>query len=94
MDTKAGTLDPALLHLVTEMNLFRTVYSCNSVADIMKRQRSEKIITVSSVGGAGHPLTAGTLITEQRRPPSPIMRDIRRRILARLGSPPTAPRPA
>jgi hypothetical protein len=29
MDTKASTLDPALLHLVTEMNLYGTVYSCN-----------------------------------------------------------------
>ena len=32
MDTKASTLDPALLQLVTEMNLFGTVYSCNAVA--------------------------------------------------------------
>ena len=49
MDTKASTLDPALLHLVTEMNLFGTVYSCNAVAPTMKQQRSGKIITVSSV---------------------------------------------
>ncbi len=35
MDTKASTLDPALLQLVTEMNLFGTVYSCNAVAPIM-----------------------------------------------------------
>ena len=51
MDTKASTLDPALLHLVTEMNLFGTVYSCNAVAPTMKQQRSGKIITVSSVAG-------------------------------------------
>jgi len=51
MDTKASTLDPALLQLVTEMNLFGTVYSCNAVAPMMKRQRSGKIITVSSVAG-------------------------------------------
>ena len=51
MDTKASTLDPALLQLVTEMNLFGTVYSCNAVASIMKEQRSGKIITVSSVAG-------------------------------------------
>jgi len=52
VDTKASTLDPALLHLVTdEMNLFGTVYSCNPVAPIMKEQRSGKIITVSSVAG-------------------------------------------
>jgi 3-oxoacyl-[acyl-carrier protein] reductase len=52
VDTKASTLDPALLHLVTGMNLFGTVYSCNAVASFMKRQRSGKIITVSSVAGS------------------------------------------
>jgi hypothetical protein len=46
MDTKASSLDPALLKLVTEMNLLATVYSCNAVAPIMKQQRSGKIITV------------------------------------------------
>jgi 3-oxoacyl-[acyl-carrier protein] reductase len=51
MDTKASTLDPALLQLVVDMNLFGTVYSCNAVASIMKQQRSGKIITVSSVAG-------------------------------------------
>ena len=51
VDTKASTLDPALLQLVTEMNLFGTVYSCNAVAPLMKQQRSGKIITVSSVAG-------------------------------------------
>jgi 3-oxoacyl-[acyl-carrier protein] reductase len=40
IDTKASTLDPALLQLVVEMNLFGTVYSCNAVAPIMKGQRS------------------------------------------------------
>src|SRR5262245_31002353 len=51
LDTKASTIDPALLDLVVDMNLYGTVYSCNSVAPIMKRQRSGKIITVSSVAG-------------------------------------------
>src|SRR5207302_4587844 len=51
MDTKASMLDPAILQLVLEMNLFGTVYSCNAVAPIMKQQRSGKIITVSSVAG-------------------------------------------
>src|ERR1700726_3081481 len=51
VETKASTLDPALLQLVTEMNLFGTVYSCNAIAPIMKQQRSGKIITVSSVAG-------------------------------------------
>src|ERR1700739_2111999 len=50
-DTKASTLDPTLLQLVTEMNLFGPVYSCHAVAPIMKQQRSGKIITVSSVAG-------------------------------------------
>jgi len=51
IDTKASTLDPALLHLVTNMNLYGTVYSCNAVAPIMQQQRSGKIVTVSSVAG-------------------------------------------
>ena len=89
MDTKASSLDPALLHLVTEMNLFGTVYSCSAVAPIMKQQRSGKIITVSSIAGTAHPLMAGTLITEQRKPPSPITRDIWRRISGHSGSPQT-----
>src|SRR6202049_3901236 len=52
VDTKASSLDPALLQLVTEMNLFGTVYSCNAVAPVMKQQRSGKIVTVSSVAGS------------------------------------------
>ncbi len=51
MDTRASTLEPALLHLVTSMNLFGTVYCCNAVAPIMKQQRSGKIVTVGSVAG-------------------------------------------
>jgi 3-oxoacyl-[acyl-carrier protein] reductase len=49
IDTKASTLDPALLRLVTEMNLFGTVYTVNAVAPTMKEQRSGKIITVASI---------------------------------------------
>src|SRR5215469_13829060 len=59
VDTKASTLDPALLQLVTEMNLFGTVYSCNAVAPIMKQQRSGKIITVSSVAGIAPSVDGG-----------------------------------
>ena len=51
LDTKASALDAALLHLVTSMNLYGTVYCCNAVAPIMKQQRSGKIVTVSSVAG-------------------------------------------
>lgn len=50
IDTKASTLDPALLQLVTAMNLFGTVYTVNAVAPIMKEQRSGKIITVHPAG--------------------------------------------
>jgi 3-oxoacyl-[acyl-carrier protein] reductase len=53
MDTKASSLDPALLQLVVGMNLFGTVYSCNAVAPTMKAQRSGKIVTVSSMAGTG-----------------------------------------
>ena len=49
VDTKASSLDPALLHLVTEMNLYGTVYCCNAVAPIMKAQGSGRIVTVASV---------------------------------------------
>src|SRR5215472_15722440 len=59
IDTKASTLEPPLLQLVTEMNLFETVYSCNAVAPIMKQQRSGKIITVSSVAGTAPSVDGG-----------------------------------
>src|SRR5215831_10436891 len=59
IDTKASTLEPALLQLVTEMNLFGTVYCCNGAAPIMKRQRSGKIITVSSVAGIASSVDGG-----------------------------------
>ena len=58
VDTKASTLDPALLQLVTEMNLFGTVYSCNAVALIINHRRSGKI-TVSSVAGTGPSVDGG-----------------------------------
>lgn len=51
VDTKASILDPALLQLVTAMNLFGTVYTVNAVAPTMKEQWSGKIITVSSIAG-------------------------------------------
>src|SRR6266567_2974793 len=54
VDTKAGSLDPALLQLVVSMNLFGTVYTVNAAAAVMKEQRSGKIISVSS----GSPRTA------------------------------------
>ena len=42
IDTKASSLDPALLHLVTEMNLFGTVYCGNAVAPIMKNSATAR----------------------------------------------------
>ena len=54
-------IDPGLLQLVTSMNLYGTVYCCNAVAPIMKRQRSGKIITVSSVAGLSPSTDGGTL---------------------------------
>jgi len=51
VDTKATSIDPALLDLVVSMNLYGTIYSCSAVAPIMKSQRSGKIVTVSSVAG-------------------------------------------
>jgi 3-oxoacyl-[acyl-carrier protein] reductase len=59
IDTKASTLDTALLHLVTEMNYYGTVYCVNAVAPIMKAQRSGKIVTVSSVAGLGPSIDGG-----------------------------------
>jgi 3-oxoacyl-[acyl-carrier protein] reductase len=50
-ETKASSLDPKLLQLVTASNLFGTVYTVNSAAPVMKQQRSGKIITVSSLAG-------------------------------------------
>lgn len=51
LDTKASGLDPALLHRVTSMNLYGTVYSVNAVAPHMKERKYGKIVTVSSVAG-------------------------------------------
>jgi 3-oxoacyl-[acyl-carrier protein] reductase len=53
-DTRASTLDPALLEWAATNNLFSTVYSVAAVAPIMKAQGSGKIITVGSLAGLGH----------------------------------------
>lgn len=59
IDTKASTLETPLLHLVTEMNYYGTVYCVNAVAPIMKAQKSGKIVTVSSVAGLNPSLDGG-----------------------------------
>jgi len=86
IDTKASSLDPSLLHLVTEMNLFGTIYCCNAVAPIMKQQRSGKISRVSSSPGPHPPWMAAMPITGQRKPLSLTTRGIWRRISGRSGS--------
>src|SRR5215469_13055194 len=85
VDTKASSLDPALLQLVTEMNLFGTVYSCNAVAPFMKQQRSGKIVTVSSVAGTGPSVDGGYAHYGAAKAASLTTRGIWRRISGRSG---------
>jgi 3-oxoacyl-[acyl-carrier protein] reductase len=59
IDTKASTLDPQLLDLVLQINLYGTIYCCNAVAPIMKEQRYGKIVTVSSVAGISPSVDGG-----------------------------------
>lgn len=58
--TKAGSLNPDELELVTANNLFGTVHSVAAVAPFMKQQRAGKIITVSSLAASG-PSADGSL---------------------------------
>jgi 3-oxoacyl-[acyl-carrier protein] reductase len=62
------------------MNLFGTIYSCNTVVPIMKQQRSGKIITVSSVAGSSPSADGGYAHYGGPKLPSPITRGIWRRI--------------
>jgi 3-oxoacyl-[acyl-carrier protein] reductase len=59
IDTKASTLASDLLHLVTEMNYYGTVYCVNAVAPIMKAQHTGKIVTVASVAALGPSVDGG-----------------------------------
>jgi 3-oxoacyl-[acyl-carrier protein] reductase len=59
VDTRASSLDSGLLHLVTEMNYYGTVYCVNAVAPHMKAQRSGRIVTVSSIAGLGPSVDGG-----------------------------------
>ena len=94
MDTKASTLDPALLQLVTAMNLFGTVYTVNAVAPIMKEQRSGKIITVARSPAPRRHAMAAMPITARRKPLSPTTPAIWPRTSVHSGSPRTASPPA
>lgn len=49
--TTASLVEPDLLELVMQMNLYGTVHSCSAVAPLMKEQRSGKIVTVASYAG-------------------------------------------
>jgi 3-oxoacyl-[acyl-carrier protein] reductase len=60
IDTRASTLDSDLLHLVTEMNYYGTVYCVNAVAPIIKDQHSGKIVTVASIAALDPRPTAAT----------------------------------
>lgn len=59
VDTRASTLTSDLLHLVTEMNYYGTVYCVNAVAPIMKAQRFGRIVTVASVAALSPSLDGG-----------------------------------
>lgn len=59
VDTKASTLASDLLHLVTEMNYYGTVYCVNAVAPIMKAQNGGKIVTVASIAALGPSVDGG-----------------------------------
>ena len=50
--SRRGVIDPLLLQLVTSMNLFRIVCSCNAVAPMMKQQRSLECIGPFSLATA------------------------------------------
>ena len=52
-ESKAGSLDPVALEMITAKNLFGTVHSVTAVVPFMKRQGSGKIITVSSLAASG-----------------------------------------
>jgi NADP-dependent 3-hydroxy acid dehydrogenase YdfG len=54
----ASELDVDELHEVLRRNLFGTIYTVLAVAPIMKRQRSGKIITVSSQAGSAGSATS------------------------------------
>ena len=79
VDTKASSLDPALLQLVTGMNLFGTVYTVNAVAPTMKQQRSGKIITVGSIAGTAPSRDGGYAHYGAAKAASPITRATRAR---------------
>jgi 3-oxoacyl-[acyl-carrier protein] reductase len=52
METTATKVPQDLLELVTRMNFYGTVHSCSAVGEVMKAQRSGKIVTVASYAGS------------------------------------------
>lgn len=73
--SKASSVEPALLQFVMANNFYATVYSVAAVAPIMKQQRSGKIITVASTaaswpsadGGLAHYAAAKAAIAHYTR---------------------------
>jgi 3-oxoacyl-[acyl-carrier protein] reductase len=59
-ETKAGSLDPAVLQTVMANNLYGTIHSVAAVVPIMKRRSAGKIITVASAA-ASVPSADGSL---------------------------------
>jgi 3-oxoacyl-[acyl-carrier protein] reductase len=57
-ENKASEINVAQLDFVIKVNLLGTIYTCLAASPIMKRQRSGKIITVSS-GAAVYPFDGG-----------------------------------
>ncbi|WP_210200476.1 SDR family NAD(P)-dependent oxidoreductase [Cohaesibacter celericrescens] len=48
---KASEMDWDMYHAVIDRNLHGTIYTCNAVAPVMKKNKYGKIITVASIGG-------------------------------------------
>jgi 3-oxoacyl-[acyl-carrier protein] reductase len=74
-ETRASTLDPALLEHVLDNNLKAPIYCCSAVAPVMKAQRYGKIVTIGSIaalsanpdGGYAHYGTAKAAIVHYTR---------------------------
>jgi 3-oxoacyl-[acyl-carrier protein] reductase len=58
-ETKASSLDPALLQPTIGLNLYGTIHFVNAVSPQMKQQRSGRIVTVSSIAGTTPALDGG-----------------------------------
>jgi len=48
---KASEIDWDMYHAVIDRNLHGTIYTCNAVVPMMKKNRYGKVITIASIGG-------------------------------------------